>query len=489
MRNSFLLLPLLLLLGSTCAPRVVSHLPANRLGRYVRTMVQEEGMAQSDWGILARNLRTGKTLISYNANKLFLPASNTKLYTTSAALRLLGPQFRFRTPILATGPVAGGVLAGDLVIIGQGDPTWSARFHDDGKAVFRAWADTLKALGITSISGAVVGVDAVFTEQPQGSGWSWDNDASSSAAQIAGLSFNENAVDVIIVPRPDWQPPVITPSPASAYVQIENHLMTLDTLNNPDSLEVKWDIRRPRGTNRITFEGIVQPDTVETGASVEDPVAFTATVLRESLLEEGIAVAGPAAALRLFTSDSTFAPPTGDTLFVHQSPPLEDIVYLLNKDSQNMMAETLLRILGIGPGAGGSDRQGLRRARQVWAEMGVDTNNIVLTDGSGLSRYNKISPRSTVALLTAMQGDTSFTRSLPIAGVDGTLKDIFVGSLAEKRVFAKTGTLWGVRALSGYLINARGDQVVFSILINDYLTSVSEINARIERILELLITT
>ncbi|MCH7528850.1 MAG: D-alanyl-D-alanine carboxypeptidase, partial [Candidatus Marinimicrobia bacterium] len=221
-------------------------MPANQLGRYVRTMVQEEGQSQADWGILARNLRTGKTLISFNADKLFLPASNTKLYTTAAALRLLGPQFRFRTPILATGPVSGGVLEGDLLVIGQGDPTWSARFHDDGKAVFRAWADSLKALGITSISGAIIGVDAVFVEQPQGSGWSWDNDAYYYAAQIAGLSFNENVVDVIIVPRPDWQPPVILPSPATAYVQIENRLMTLDTLNNPDSLKVKWDIRRPR---------------------------------------------------------------------------------------------------------------------------------------------------------------------------------------------------------------------------------------------------
>ncbi|MCH7529341.1 MAG: D-alanyl-D-alanine carboxypeptidase, partial [Candidatus Marinimicrobia bacterium] len=152
-------------------------------------------------------------------------------------------------------------------------------------------------------------------------------------------------------------------------------------------------------------------------------------------------------------------------------------------------AETLLRILGVGPEDGGSDREGLRRARQVWAEMGVDTNNIVLTDGSGLSRYNKISPRGTVALLTAMQGDTSFFRSLPIAGVDGTLEETFVGSLAEGRVFAKTGSLWGVRALSGYLINTKGDRVVFSILINDFLTPVSRVNARIERILELLITT
>ena len=210
-------------------------------------------MAQADWGILARNLRTGKTLISFNADKLFLPASNTKLYTTAAALRLLGPQFRFRTPILATGPVSSGVLEGDLLVIGQGDPTWSARFHDDGKAVFRAWADSLKALGITSISGAIIGVDAVFVEQPQGSGWSWDNDAYYYAAQIAGLSFNENVVDVIIVPRPDWQPPVIVPSPATAYVQIENRLLT------PDSLKVKWDIRRPRGANRIILRGSFGP--------------------------------------------------------------------------------------------------------------------------------------------------------------------------------------------------------------------------------------
>jgi len=453
-------------------------------------MVMEDTQSLADWGLLAHNLRTGKTLISYNADKLFLPASNTKLYTTAAALRLLGPQYRYQTPVLATGPISGGVLRGDLVVIGRGDPTWSARFHeDDPTAVFRSWADTLKAMGITTITGGVIGVDAVFTEQAFGSGWSWDNEAYYYSAQIAGLSFNENVVDVVITPRPNWQAPEIIPSPATAYVQIVNRLMTLDTLNNPDSLEVKWDIIRPRGSNRITFEGIVGPDTVETGASVEDPVAFTATVLRETLIDQGIAVNGPASAMRLFTGDTILVAPVGDTLFVHQSLPLEDIIYPLLKDSQNMMAETLLRTLGIGAEGGATDREGFQRAKPVWAAMGIDTNKIVLTDGSGLSRYNKISPRASVALLTAMQGDTSFTRALPIAGVDGTLEETFTDSPVTGRVHAKTGTLNGVRALSGYLTNDRGETIVFSFMINDYLTSVSEINARIERILELLLTT
>jgi len=507
---------LLLIVLLSCAPRIVERLPPNRLGRYIQRLVLSEGQSLADWGICARNLRTGRTLVDYNADKLFLPASNTKLYTTSAALNLLGPQFRFATPVLATGPVEDSVLAGDLVVVGVGDPTWSARFHEeDGTLVFQGWADSLKARGIRAIAGDVVGVDAVFDDSPLGSGWVWDNEPYYYSAQIAGLSFNENTLDITIEPGAAGQPPTIVPSPATAYVTLENRLVTLDTLALLDSLgwldslslrdslggldttalpdslpelDFDWGFDRLRGTNRVVFEGFYPAhDTTETGASVEDPVAFTATVLKETLISAGVMVRGGIRAVYLYQDEDPGGIPQGDTLFIYHSPPLKEIIYYLNKDSQNFMAETLLRTVGTLEGNGGSAKKGLRLARPVWAAMGVDTNSVFLTDGSGLSRYNKLTPRNTVNLLVSMRTDTSFVRSLPVAGVDGTLEKQMIGTAAQGRVFAKTGTLSHVRALSGYALNHRGDWIAFSIMVNDFLTPLSGVNEKISRLCELLV--
>ncbi|UCD38595.1 MAG: D-alanyl-D-alanine carboxypeptidase/D-alanyl-D-alanine-endopeptidase, partial [Fidelibacterota bacterium] len=500
-------LPVFIFLLVSCAPRVIERLPANRLGRYVHQMVLDAEQSMADWGIYARDLETGKTLIDFNGDKLFLPASNTKLYTTAAALKLLGSDFRYTTVVMATGPVRDNVLEGDLVVVGGGDPTWSARFYeDDPTYVFRGWADSLLAMGIRVITGDIIGVDAFFDDTPLGSGWVWDNEQYYTSAQIAGLSFNENCLDFTIEPGRVGEAPTIIPNPVTSYAVIENNLVTLDTLALldslgmldalgladslayldtlviPDTIEVPdfdWDFDRPRGTNRVILDGIFSVyDTVETGASVEDPVAYTATVLKETLVGAGIEVRGGIQSHSLYADGQRSELPEGDTLFIFQSPPLEDIIYYLNKDSQNYMAETLLRTIGTLAGDGGSARKGRRLARLAWAEMGVDTNTTLLTDGSGMSRYNKVTPRNTVNLLAAMRPDTSFVRSLPIAGVDGTLENRMEGTAAEGQVFAKTGSLSHVRTLSGYAINRKGHWIAFSIMVNDYMTPSREIRER-----------
>jgi D-alanyl-D-alanine carboxypeptidase/D-alanyl-D-alanine-endopeptidase (penicillin-binding protein 4) len=514
LRSTFLLLCGLLLF--TCAPRIIERFPPNDLGEYAKEVILDPDQAVADWGIFAVNLTTDKPLIEYNADKLFLPASNTKLYTTSATLNLLGSDFRYKTHLLATGPIRNGILEGDLVILGHGDPTWSARFYeDDPTFVFRGWADSLKARGISAISCDIVGVDAVFDDFPLGSGWIWDYDSYYYSAQVAGLSFNENCLDFTIEPGMVGEQPIIIPSPATAYVEIENNLVTLDTLALLDSLGVldalglreslsesdtlalpdtlefpgyDWNFLRVRGTNRIVFTGYFPADdTVEYGASVEDPVLYTATVLLETLLAEDIKIRSTGKSLYLYQNGNIASIPSGDTLFVYHSPPMEEIVYYLNKDSQNYMAENLLRTMGTLTGRGGSGWRGRRMAKPVWAVMGVDTNTTYLTDGSGLSSYNRISPRNTVNLLINMHSDSAFVQSLPIAGVDGTLKRMMKGTAAEGRIFAKTGTLRHARALSGYAHTEKGDWIAFSILVNDYLTPLREVNEIITRICELLV--
>lgn len=472
---------------SACAPKVVSRLPMSKVGRYVRDMLRDPDQARANWGILAVNLRTGKTLIDYNSGKHFVPASNTKLYTTAAALKLLGPEFRYRTPILTTGKIVGGILKGDLVVVGVGDPSWSKRMReDDGTTVFVGWADSLRAHGITAIAGDIVGVDGVYDGVRFGSGWMWDDQPYWYSAPISALSFNENVVDIIFVPNPGKSPEMLL-NPVTSYVTILNNLTTLDTLNNPDSLESDWDSWRDAGSNVTRFDGLSPPDTLETAATVDDPMAFTATVLKEVLQSAGISVNGTARGASRHKAGREPLNISGDTLFVFPSPTLGEIIYYLNKDSQNLMAEVLLRTVASGAEKGASAEAGLEIFKPVWSEMGVDTNSIHLVDGSGVSHYNKVTPANTVALLTAMQGDTTYFRSLPIAGVDGTLENEMLMSPAEGRVFAKTGTLTHARTLSGYLIQAGGDTVAFSIMANAYLTGNEAVNTHIYRICELLV--
>jgi D-alanyl-D-alanine carboxypeptidase/D-alanyl-D-alanine-endopeptidase (penicillin-binding protein 4) len=445
---------------------VITPLPNTKLGNYIKSLVNEDEVSTGNWGIEAVNLNTGKTIIAHQADDFFLAASNVKLYTSAAALRRLGREYRYATPVLVNGTISGGKLAGDLLIIGMGDPTWSAHFYEgDGRQVFRQWADTLKAYGISTIQGGLAGVDGIFSDELYGAGWSWDEEQYYFAAPISGLIFNESSLDFKIIPEPFGGKPIVEPNPSTSFASIINNLVTLDTLSNSDSLTADWGFSRPRGSNQITLDGIFPPDTVETGAAVDSPILYALTVLKETL-----------------TSIA------GDTLFVHRSPELGEIVRAMNKDSRNLIAETVLRTLGKGANTGGNARSGLGAARLEWAAMNLDTNAIYMVDGSGLSRYNRLTPATTVKLLETMFNDTTFFNSLPIAGIDGTLEHLMIGSPAAGRVHAKTGTLRHAVALSGYLRNKDDEWVAFSIMVNNHLTSTWRVNLRIQKICELLIS-
>ena len=460
----------------------------NKVGRFMHALATETRQANANWGVLAVNLRTGKTLIEFDADHHFAPASNTKLYTSAAAFFLLGSDYRYITPVLAAGPVNNGVLNGDLIVVGVGDPSWSARMREgDGTSVFKGWADSLSARGITRITGNIVGFDGTTDGIPYGAGWMWDDEPFWYGAPISSLMFNENVVDITIVPNPGGTPELLL-NPVTDYVTIINNLTTLDTLNNPDSLKADRELSRPRGSNVVTLDGISPPDTVETAVAVEEPVLFTVTVLKETLMAAGIAVDGEPVQQYRFAPDREPLMIVGDTLFTFASPRLGEIVYYLNKDSQNLIAENLLRTVSVGAEGGASAEAGLEKLRPVWSFMGIDTNTIFLRDGSGVSHYNRVTPRATVNLLRFMHGDTTFFQSLPIAGIDGTLENRMVGGPAQGRVFAKTGTLTHAHTLSGYLIQTGGDTVAFSIMTNDYLTSGVEVDAYADRLCELLVT-
>ena len=467
------LLPLLLL-AAGCAPAVRgAPAPARApLAAALDSVFADTAFARARWGVLVRDPRSGEVLYRRDADQMFLPASNMKVVTGAAALEALGPDYRYRTAVLAGGPVERGVLRGDLVVVGSGDPTVSARFGG-ARAVFRAWADSLRARGVTRVEGRVVGNDDVFDDVPLGSGWAWDDLDAAYAAEIGGLELNEGIVEVRVTPgeRPG-DPARVALSPPTGYVRVENRVVTTAPGNPP-----RVDVRRaPAGTG-IVVTGTVPLDTagVEEEVAVRDNTLFFATVLRETLGEAGIEVRGPAVdadALRVVERGTT-----GDTLFVHASPPLREILPAFMKPSQNQLGEILLKTLGRelrGEGSGAAGRAVTDSLVRAW---GLDPDALAQADGSGLSRYNLVAPELLAGILEHMRESPHWEvwyAALPVAGVDGTLAGRFRGTPLEGRLHAKTGTLTGVRALSGYVPGPEGEPLVFSILLDHHTRSARE---------------
>jgi len=417
------------------------------------------------WGVDVRSQATGEILYQRNPGKMLVPASNMKLVTAAAALEALGPEYRYRTAISATGPIANGELRGDLVVVGSGDPTISAQFGGDTRAVFRAWADSLRARGVTRVTGRVVGDDNAFDDVPLGAGWAWDDVNDYYSAEISALELNEGIVGIRVRPGASpGAPAVVALDPPTAYVPVRVRATT----GAPGSAP-RIDAARESQGPGIIVSGQLASDTtaVTTEVAVRNNTAYFATVLRETLVAAGIAVRGEAV-------DVDSLPPVlarTDTLFVHRSPPMPEILAAFLKPSQNQIGEMLLKTLGRELRGTGTARAGIEVVDSLGRTWDLPQRRLSQADGSGLSRYNLVAPEFLVALLRHMEQSPNrdvFVASLPIAGVDGTLASRMRGTPLQGNVRAKTGTVSNVRSLSGYMTTAAGEPIVFSIIVNHH---------------------
>jgi serine-type D-Ala-D-Ala carboxypeptidase/endopeptidase (penicillin-binding protein 4) len=433
-------------------------------------LLADTALDHAHWGVLVRSARTGETLFAHNADRLFTPASNQKLVTGALVLETLGPAFRFRTEVAASGPVQNGVLRGPLVVRGTGDPTVSRRFDEDPRDRFRAFADSLRARGIQRVAGGIIGVDSAFVDGPLGAGWAWDDVLPSYAAEFGALQFNEGAVEVAVVPGTRiGEAAVVILTPATQYVSVSNQTVTT----------------APGGTTRISIardavgaglivsgEIAAASDPFRRNVAVRDPTLFYLSAMRETLREVGVLVEGPVVNARdLDPAEGTVR--RALPVFAYRSAPLGDIVTAMMKPSQNQIAEALLRTAGLEVRGEGSARAGTQLADSLFVAWNLPTERR-LADGSGMSRYNLLSPALLVALLQHMERSPSreaWHASLPVAGVDGTLANRMRGTPLAGNVRAKTGTLSGVRALSGYMTSRSGEPLVFSIMVNHHVRS------------------
>jgi serine-type D-Ala-D-Ala carboxypeptidase/endopeptidase (penicillin-binding protein 4) len=478
------LLALALATVSGCAPGfAVSTAPAAApLEAAVRPLLTDTALDHAHWGLLVRSLDTGETLFEHNAERLFVPASSMKLITGAAALEGLGPEYRYRTEVSAAGSVQGGVLRGPLVVRGFGDPTISGRFDADPRDRFRAFADSLRARGITRVAGGIIGVDSAFVDGPLGSGWAWDDRISGYASEFGALQFNEGVVSLTVVPsRRVGDPAVVILEPAIQYVSIVNRTVTT-AAGGTTRISVEHDASGPGLI--VTGEIGAGSDFFRRSVAIRNPTMFFLSAMRETLREAGIAVEGPAMdADDLDVDDLSVRRAT--PLFTHHSAALRDILPAMMKPSQNWIAETLLRTVGLELRGEGSARAGAAVADSLFVLWNLPTDRRV-ADGSGLSRYNLASPELFTGLLMEMDrrpNNEIWRSSLPVAGVDGTLANRMLGSPLSGNVQAKTGTLSGVRALSGYVTSRSGERLVFSAMVNNHVRSAAAADRVIDGIL------
>ena len=450
----------------------------------------------------------GKVIFERDADKAFTPASNMKLYTTAAVLDAFGPDFKIRTSVYSAKPAHKGVIAGDVILYGRGDPNLSARFDAENPdkfdefypadkiAAIEQLADQLKAAGVKIITGNLIGDESYFAGDALGIGWEWDDLQFYYGAPISALTVNDNAITYVVTPgKRVNDPPVIRPRPQTAFPTIINHAKT-----SADG-RARIGVHRQLDGDTLEFFGTIPRNAADFDVeiAVHSPAAYAATLLKEALQRRGIQVRGKAKAIGAIDRVSNLfdASKLTELAFV-ESQPLATLLKVVNKPSQNLHAELMLRQLGATNAPYELDDYGRPKAtfdranearKQFLAKAGVNVAPLSLRDASGLSRADLVTPRATSQLLEFMRTHphaTVFRESLPVAGFDGTLKRRMKGTAAEGNLRAKTGTLSYVNALSGYLTTANGQTLIVSFYGNNYVGAGREVTGALDQLCVLL---
>jgi serine-type D-Ala-D-Ala carboxypeptidase/endopeptidase (penicillin-binding protein 4) len=443
-------------LGIVCAWAVLAQVASaqslcpRQLSTAIDAVIQQPSLKTAYWGILVQDLNDGSTPYAYNADQLFLPASNAKLLTTAAALATLTPQFKRQTPFFATGqPPALDILR----VVGQGDPSLNEKQLEQV-------AIALQSKGVRSI-GTLVGDDSFFTGSLIEPSWSWEDLQGGDGLPINSLMLNGNVFSMQLMPQQVGQPVRSQWLSAAKGIVVQNRMVTVSAAV-PESIETVWE-----SPQQLILKGQLRagsaPETID--IPVPNPGLNFLDRLRAILGDRQIQVR------QVSLSTSAVPQPQSSPIASIPFPTFSALMSEINQSSNNFYVESVLRLLGkttLGSSPS-TAQQGLAVLKQTLTRLGVNGVGYQLVDGSGLSRKNLVSPRAMVQTLKAMaqpQYRDSFRASLPVAGQSGTLRRRFVGTAAQGRLWAKTGTLQGVTALSGYLDRPDQPSLTFSILVN-----------------------
>ncbi|WP_084960046.1 D-alanyl-D-alanine carboxypeptidase/D-alanyl-D-alanine-endopeptidase [Thermoactinospora rubra] len=443
--------------GSSPATAVDPSPGVADLTKDINLILGDDRLAIARSAVVVRSAATGEELYSTDAGKLMTPASNAKLFTSAAAAEVLGLDYRFQTSVLRAGRQTGSVVTGDLVLRGTGDPTMLAEDYDK-------LAAAVAAKGVKLVTGKLVADDTWFDSVRLGQDWAWDDESWYYAAQISALTASPDrdydpGTVIVSVSASDGKVKVGT-TPETDYLKIVNKATA------GSSTDVL--IERQHGTNTVLITGTVAEPYSE-WITVDDPARYAASLFRSALAKHGVRVLGPTV--------SGAAPEGAAELAEHESMPLSELLVPFMKLSNNMHAEILTKAMGRKVAGQGTWAAGLKVTGDFARGLGVQVLN--LRDGSGLSRRDGVTAASIAQLLLAVRGKPWYQAwydSLPVAGnpdrfVGGTLRNRMRGTPAAGNVRAKTGSLTGVTSLSGYVTSAEGEPLVFSIMLNQYLSS------------------
>ena len=458
----------------------------------------------SFWGIQVVDLAGGETLYEFNPNRFFVPASNTKLFSTALALARLGPSYRFVTRAVASSaPDDSGVVRGPLILLGGGDPNLSGRsipyrmgpVTGNPLAAIEDLAEQIAERGVHRIEGGIVGDDSVYVWAPYPDGWGIDDPQYEYGAPVSALTLNDNAFTLTVRPGSrEGEPAALSLNPAVPYYEIDNRVRTIAG----GERRIRFD-RDPGGMQLRLWGSIPLRDKGEDILlGIDDPALWAASALQGALTARGIVVAGTVTARHLFPNQvpdpkqaaEPPAPPAGVELARRLSEPLAEDLRVTDKVSQNLHAELALRAVALARRNVGSREAGIEELKAFLDEAGVERTQYHILDGSGLSRLNLVTAATVVKLLRYMYSSPqreTWVGLLPVGGQDGTLSARFGTTPAAGRIHAKTGSLSHVSALSGYAQRLDGSWVAFSILVNNFNGPTSEVRGVMDRICNLIV--
>lgn len=465
-----------------------------RFADRVEKLVGATPVDKGEWGLLVSDMVSGDTLYEKNADKYFVPASNMKLLTTALALDTLGPDYRFRTTIETNGKLgADGKLTGDLVLVGRGDPNLSNRrfpfetkeeFDGPPEKVLAEMADLVVAQGVKEVGGDIVGDDSYFPTERYPEGWEIDDMVWDYGAAISAIVVDDNTVTLTLTPGEKTGEAVqAVVEPATPDFVVRDEVRTAPAKEKPD-----LRLTREPGANTVVVTGTLPGRSAprKLVLAIQEPAEHAATLLEKLLTDRGVKVDGKVRAVH--EPDPMEASRT--VLAEHFSIRLGDAVKLVNKISQNLHAEVLLRASARQSGRWSDPEDLLKFPKDFYAKAGIREDDVVQSDGSGLSRHDLVTPRAFVALLQYAAKEKWFAdyyASLPIAGLDGTLNERMKEASIAGKIHAKTGSVAHVRTLSGFAETTGGRKLIFSFMSNNEQVKSHEVQETLDGLCQAMI--
>lgn len=439
-------------------------------------------MSYGGFGFYLADVDSNNALLEFNANRTLVPASILKTITTGTALSLLGLGHRFSTLIQHDGTIEGGVLKGNIYIRGGGDPSLGSEvFGSSVKAVTGKWAEIIQGMGIDSIEGSIIGDADLFDHDLIPAGWAWEDMQSDYCAPVSALSLHENTYSIEFSCKGNNAACSISPEVPGLKLHSQVKV------NSGIDKSYAYVMGAPYMDERVVM-GEVNGSYVAK-SSVPDPAFFCAYSFYRSLRSSGIAVKDSCTTTRRLKQAGKFAKKERKTIYTHSSPSLADLVAHTNGVSQNFYAETLLKAISVHKSGYGSTPGGAGAVIDHWKSKGIDLRGFYMTDGSGVSRFNAITPRQLVEMLKILSADAkifpSFYNSLPVAGY-GSTADVCAGTAAQDRVRFKSGYMTRVRCFAGYVKLDSGRTLAFSMMANNYLFEIQEMRHKLERLMVLM---